>query len=119
MAVISPVLSRTTEGIPYLIWDNAATADTEIAYALLNRLGTDGAVSFTGTFGGATVKLQASNDGTNFFDMKDKSGTTISATAGALFTFDTSAAYIRPAITGGTGDSIDIIVVLRGPASSV
>lgn len=118
MPVISPSL-LSVQRIPYLLWDNASSADTFTPHVVQARLGTDAAVQFAGTFGGATVKLQGSIDGVNFVDLKDKSGTLISATSGAMFTFDTSAIYIRPSVTGGTGDSIDILVVLRGPASSV
>jgi hypothetical protein len=55
-----------------------------------------------------------SNDGTTYFDMKDLAGTTISATANALFEFTTSAMYLRPVISGGAANAVDVTVVLRG-----
>lgn len=113
MPDISPTTNRTIEGIPYLRWANVATTDTEVAHPVMTRLG--GAVSFTGTFGGATVKLQQSNDNVTFFDMKDVYGTVISATADALFIFRTDAAYIRPLVSGGTSDAVNIIVTMRSP----
>jgi hypothetical protein len=119
MATVSPVLSRTAEGIPYLLWENVATGDTITAYAVHGRLATNASVQFTGTFGGATVKLQTSNDGTTYADIKDVHGTTVSATAAGQFEFSRSAVYLRPAISGGTSDAVDIYLVLRGPASSV
>jgi len=118
MATVSPVLNRTAEGIPYILWENVATGDTLNPYAVNARLGLDAAVQFAGTFGGATVKLQQSNDNATYFDMKDVAGTTISATAAAYFNFGSSGAYLRPTITGGTGDAVDIYLVLRGNAQA-
>ena len=40
--------------------------------------------------------------------------TVISATANALFEFTTAAMYIRPVITGGAANAVDVTVVLRG-----
>jgi len=118
MATVSPVLSRTAEGVPYLLWENVATGDTLQPYAVHARLGLDASVQFAGTFGSATVKLQQSNDNAAYFDMKDTAGTTVSATAAALFNFSSAAVYLRPAITGGTGDAVDIYLVLRGNAQA-
>ena len=70
------------------------------------------------SFGGATVKLQVSNDNTTYFDVKDTGATTVSATAAAIFNFSSAAIYFRPAITGGTGDAVDIYLVLRGNAQA-
>lgn len=118
MATVSPVLSRTAEGVPYLLWENVATGDTLQPYAVHARLGLDASVQFAGTFGSATVKLQQSNDNTTYFDMKDTAGTTVSTTAAALFNFSSAAVYLRPAITGGTGDAVDVYLVLRGNAQA-
>ena len=46
MATVSPVLNRTAEGIPYLLWENVATGDTLNPYAVNARLGLDAAVQF-------------------------------------------------------------------------
>jgi hypothetical protein len=46
--------------------------------------------------------------------MKDLNATTISATAAAFFDFTTSAVYLRPAITGGAANAVDVTVCLRG-----
>lgn len=110
-AVITP---DTTSHVPSVKWAAMATGDTITAYAVPEQGALAGAIQLTGTWGGATVALKASNDGTNLFAMKDLNGNTISATADAYFEFTTSAMYIVPAISGGTGDAVDAIVVLRG-----
>lgn len=119
MPTVSPVLSRTAEGIPYVLWENVATGDTLVPYAVQGRLGTDAALQFAGTFGGATVKLQVSNDNSTYLDMKDRYGTTVSATAAALFELSTSAAYLRPSIASGSANAVDVYLVLRGPAGGL
>jgi len=116
MPTISPAVNFVavqTHRIPRVTWPGMATGDTIVALPVAGNSIVAGSVQFAGTFGSATVKLQVSNDGTTFFDMKDASGTTISATAAGIFTFTTSALYIRPAIAGGTSDSVDAIVCLR------
>lgn len=114
MATITPEVRRTSEGIPYVIWENAATGDTINRFALPEQWGLAGSVQISGTFGGATAKLQHSNDGTNWFDAKDLQGNDVSATAAAIFEVSISSAYFRVATSGGTGDAVDVIIVLRG-----
>lgn len=114
MADISPVRS-IVDGVPTVRWDDiSTTTDTPLKFTVTEQWGLAGSVQFAGTFGGATAKLQMSNDGTNWVDIKDLQGTAISATSTAMFEFTCSAAYIRPAVSGGSGDNIDVILVLRG-----
>lgn len=113
MATISPTLS-VVDGIPRITWTGVSTADTMVAFPIQNQRGLAGAVQVVGTFGSSTVKLQASNDGSTFADMKDVNGTAISLTATGYFEFSTAAGYIKPASSGGTADNVDVIVVLRG-----
>jgi hypothetical protein len=103
MATITPAINTAIAGVPRLVWSGAATGDTINPFTVSQQYGLAASVQAVGTFGGATVKLQVSNDGTNWVD----------ATTG-YFELSLSAAYIKPVITGGTGDSIDVIVILRG-----
>lgn len=72
-------------------------------------------VQITGTFGGATVVLQGSDDGVTWFTLHDTSGSNISATSNARF--DTIAivpAFVRPSLSGGDGTtSVTLIVTSR------
>jgi hypothetical protein len=119
MSTITPALLRTPEGVPYVLWEGVATGDTVVGFPVRDRLGMNAAVQFRGSFGGATTKLQVSLDNTTYADMKDIHGVAVSATAAGVFDISTSAIYLRPSVTGGTEDAVDIILVLRGPASSV
>jgi P pilus assembly chaperone PapD len=71
-------------------------------------------VQITGTFGGATIALQVSNDGTNYVTLKDGSGSDISLTSAGMREFSTAALYLKPTSSGGTADNVTVTVVLRG-----
>jgi len=73
-----------------------------------------GSIQALGTFGGGTVKLQGSNDGTNWVDLNDTEGTAIGITSAGASEFTTSMVYIRPLVTGGTADDLDVYIALRG-----
>jgi hypothetical protein len=98
---------------PTVTWSAVSTADTEIAYALNGGKSSRGAVQFDGTFGGATVVLQGSVDGTTYVTLRDTAGNAISDTSADVFFFETAVNYIKPLVTGGTGDSLNIRVALR------
>jgi len=117
MATVTPTFDfvATQSGkTPRVTWADIVTADTLTAFPVAAQAAVAGAVQFGGTFGGATIGLQVSNDGVTYFDMKDLGGTVISATAAALFEFTTAAMYIRPVIAGGAANAVDVTVVLRG-----
>lgn len=117
MATVSPDFSPVFaqgQTIMRSVWADLATGDTVVQLGVPGQDGVAGAVQFTGTFGGATVKLQVSNDNSTYFDMKDLGGTVISATSAGYFEFTTAGVYLRPAISGGTGDAVDVTLTLRG-----
>ena len=114
MATVTPSIDTAIVGVPRLIWEEAATGDTLTPYAITSQYGLSASVQAVGTFGGATVILQVSNDGANWATARDVLGDLISFTTASYSEFTTSAAYIRPAVTGGTGDDVDVILTLRG-----
>lgn len=113
MATVSPVIDLSLP-VPRVVWEEAATGDTLESYVLEQQYGIAAAVQISGTFGGATAAMEVSNDGSTWFALKDLYGFNVSATANALFEISTSALYIRPAISGGTGDDIDVVMLVRG-----
>ena len=114
MATVSPVIDRTIAKIPRVIWEACATGDTINSLPISEQWGLAASVQASGTFGGATVVMQHSNDGTNWFTAKDLQGNDISLTADGIAEFSLSSAYIRPSLSGGSGDDVDVIVVFRG-----
>lgn len=114
MATVNPVRSSANVGIDVILWEACATGDTINADQPTRMSPLAGSVQFTGTFGGATVTLTGSNDGTNFVTLTDPTGSDISVTSAGMVEFSTSCRYIKPGISGGTGDDVDVTVVLRG-----
>lgn len=58
-----------------------------------------------GTFGGATVTIEISIDGTNWFAVPS-----ISFTALGTVNMEARAVYVRGVVTGGTGESINMVL---------
>lgn len=117
MATVSPEFSPVFaqgQTIMRSVWADLATGDTVVQLGVPGQAAVAGSVQFGGTFGGATIKLQVSNDNATYFDMKDLLGNVISATAAGFFEFSTAGVYLRPAISGGTGDAVDVTISLRG-----
>lgn len=114
MSTISPALDLAVPGVPRLIWADAATGDTINPFILSQQYGLAAGVQVVGTFGGATVTIEISNDGTNWVTAKDLFNVNTVFTATGYAELTLSAAYIRPKITGGTGDSLTVIATLRG-----
>lgn len=111
MATVSPTIS-TLSGVPRVVWAGIVTGDTINSFTLSEQWGLAGSVQISGTFGGATVTLQHSNDGINWVIAKDLLGASISATTNTIFEVSLSSLYFRPAVSGG--GPIDVIVVFRG-----
>lgn len=114
MATITPNENGPIGSARVVNWETMATGDTATAVTLQNLEGAVACVQISGTFGGATVTFQASNDNTNWVTLKDISGTSVSVTAAGLVELSTSAVYVRPAISGGTSDDVDVVAVFRG-----
>lgn len=111
--VVTP--TRPTPSVSVWEYDNLDTADTSPeAIEAGGYLTVVGSIQAIGTFGSGTVKLQGSNDGTNWADLKDTAGTAIGLTEAGAAEFSTAMRYIRPLVTGGTGDDIDVFISLRG-----
>lgn len=92
-------------------WTGETTAGnaTIPRYAPMISLST-ASVQVSGTIGGATVLLQGSNDGVTYTTLKNIAGGDLSFNAAGYAEFSSGAAFIKPSISGGTGDSINVIV---------
>lgn len=72
-------------------------------------------IQATGTFGGATVTMQGSNDGTNWFTCNNVAGSTAaSLTAAGGMQIIERPRYMRPNLTVvGAGATIALTIMLR------
>lgn len=84
-----------------ITWASLAQGDDGQSYEMPGS--SDRSVQIVGTFGGATVTIEGSIDGTNWATLTDPQGNAISKTATALEMVSEVTRYIRPNITGGDG----------------
>jgi hypothetical protein len=114
MATIIPTTVEEQIRAAAYRWTDYSTADTSTPIKVQNMQGLAGSVQVTGTFGGATIAIQVSNDGSNYATLKDSAGIDISLTAAGMSEFSTAALYLKPTSSGGTSDNVTVTVVLRG-----
>lgn len=115
MATISPVSTMSGE-VRIVTWsDISTTGDTVTAVGPFDKGpgAKRASVVFGGTFGGATAVLHGSVDGTVFAPLYDIGGNAISATAAKIQDFTSSCLYFKPVVTGGAGDDVDVVLVMR------
>ena len=115
--LVSPQIDLTggvQDYVPRIVWANVEPGDTLAPLLLKRQFGFVGCVQMSGTWGGATVALEQSNDAETWFQAYDPVGAAIEATADAMFEISLAAAYFKPDISAGAGSNINVILVLRG-----
>lgn len=113
MATIPYVIVPSPDIRSFVIkWLSVTEADTCAAVAIPTHA--DRSVQVTGTFGGATVLIQGSNDGSTYATLTTPADAALSFTATGLKQILESTAYIKPSISGGTGQTLNIYVHMRG-----
>lgn len=113
MATISPAVSVVSE-VAKVVWTPITSADTAAAFTVGGRGSDLASIQITGTFGGATITLQGSNDGTNYVTLKDITGSAVSMTSAGLVDLRVAALYIKPVVSGGAAYTFTVTTVLRG-----
>ena len=114
MAEIAPTPTTPASGGTVWTWTTVTEADTAGPLVPSGEQGAIGVVAASGTFGGASVALEGSLDGVNWYPVQNLSGDDIAITAAGASEFTSSMAYIRPTATGGTGQTLTLQVGLRG-----
>jgi len=116
MATIASTIARITafgDEAHVITWALLTSADA-VGDAVEMPGSSARSVQIDGTFDSATVVLQGSNDGTNWFTLTDPQGNTISKTAAALEMISELTRYIRPSTSGGGGSqSLNVRVLLK------
>ena len=70
-------------------------------------------VQCDGTFSSTVITIEGSNDGTNYYPLKDPSNTAITCSAAGMFQINTPSRYIRPRVTtAGTGVALIVNLVM-------
>ncbi len=113
MATVTPTATRIREGESMLYAWTLTQADASGASIDAHEYG-DRTVQISGTFDGATVVLQGSNDGAAWFSLTDPQGNAISKTADAMETVMEVPLSTRAHSTGGGGSqSVTISLFCR------
>lgn len=115
MAAISPTIAYSNGNHTLVAtWAGVTQADTFVALGgpLLADYA-DRNVQITGTIGGATVLIKGSNDGANYETLTDPQGNAISKTAVALEQITENTLFVQPTHSGGVGETINVILVMR------
>lgn len=109
---------NTLNGAILMTWASMGDSDTGAAFAV--PFAAELTAQASGTFAGATVKLQGSNDGVNWFDLTKKGGTsTFSLAAAGGGAANEVPAYIRPFTTGGSGTAVTVVVCIKASYAKV
>lgn len=103
---------NTVNGITLLTWEALGNADVGAPIAL--PYASEVTAQVIGSFSSATVKLQGSNNGADWFDLTRKGGTSaLSFTAAGGGTSNEMPAFIRPSTSGGSSTDVDVIVAVK------
>lgn len=121
MSDVVPVVDATyEENAIKVTWEtltsaNAAGAALPSCYMDYS----DRSVQVIGTFNGATVAVQGSNDeGTTYATMNDAFGAAATFTAAAIKQITEVCGFLRPSTSGGGGSQdLDVVMICRRPRS--
>ena len=96
-----------------ITWTGLLNGDTGSAVEIVR--GADKSAQIAGTFGtGGTLKIQGSNDGTNYVSLTDPQGNAIEKTAASIEQVSELTRYIRPNVTAGDATTnLSVTLILR------
>lgn len=92
-------------------WDGLGDDETSVSVECAGFA--DKTVAVTGTIGAGTVAIQGSNDGTNFFELTDGIGNTLSFSATGMKLIGENPRYIRVVTDSGDSNDVDVIIYSR------
>lgn len=95
----SPIFGK--QSVYRISWLGVPKDDT--GQPLPFTLYSDRSVQVTGTFGGASVTIEGSNDGENWFTLADPQGNSLNFVTAKLEAILELVLWIRPKVTGGDG----------------
>lgn len=74
----------------------------------------DRTVHVVGTFGGATVTIQGSNDNVNWLTLNDNAGAALTFTVTGMKLILENPLYVRAITSGGAGTALTVIIAGAG-----
>lgn len=73
----------------------------------------DKSVQVAGTFGGATLAFEGSNNGTDWSVLTDPQGNALNFTSPKIEMVAEATRYVRPLVVGGAGSSLNVHLFLK------
>jgi len=116
MATVAPTIvtlppSRDHQGVTIHQWACALAADDYTAVDLPGKA--DRTVQASGTWGGGTIVIEGSIDGTTYKTLTDPQGNALSFTADAIEAISENVRYIRPNPSSNV-TSVTVSILFRG-----
>ena len=113
VTTLGPDLYQRDAGVITATWATMANGDTG-APVQFDPFA-DRSFQVTGTFGaGGSATLEGSNDGTNYFALRNPQGTTIAITTAGLIQVLELTLWVRPHVTAGDGTTALVCVMMAG-----
>jgi hypothetical protein len=116
MATITAAVS-SLQGISALakkwIWETLTSVNLDGSPVAVAEAGVSLTVQAIGTFGGTSIAMQGSNDGTNWFPLPNHAGVAMVFTSAGGASTSYLPLYVRPLLTGGSGVDVDVSVLVR------
>lgn len=109
---LTKILDNGAQDVYLVTWPAMGGSDMGVAAPMAGAA--DRTVQVEGTFGGATVVFQGSNDGSNYETLTDPQGNLLSWTSGGIKQVLQLTRYVQPVTTGGGGSSINVNLLLKG-----
>lgn len=113
MATITRTITEAPGDGYVVLWE--ALANNDAGQALAGYGSPDRCVQVEGTFDGATVAVEGSNDGALWHTLRDPTGVALSFTEAGLKGVLEVPRYVRPSVSGGgVSTDIDVTLFIRG-----
>lgn len=112
-ATVTDVSARGDKSAMQVVWAAVTESDTFAAIAMPEY--SQRSVHVSGTFGGATVVMNGSNTGANYFGLGNLAGTAISLTSEGLRQVLEGVINYQPAASSGSAQSLTVTMLFVGP----
>ncbi len=94
-----------------VVW--AAVTESDVCQPVSYPEFADKSVHPSGTFGGASVRVYGSNNGSTFVALNDASSTAIAISSEGIKQVLENTLFVKPDMTGGSGQTITISMLFR------
>lgn len=114
MATIAPVVTDiSVDGsVSKVVWTALTNTDFD-GVQIMSVEWADRCIQVDGTFGGATITIQGSNDGATWYTLNNVQGTALTFTAAGMKQVVEVPQWIRPSLSGGAGSTLNVTMIAR------